>query len=469
MNVILWNCSSDLGAAYRPAGCHAISSWLRANGYLVKVIDFCSYMATDDLVRLTRKYITDTTLAIGISTTFWEKITAGNKIEGGFNQLEPQWVIDARYKLLDFRGDWILGGSAGTAMNTSLTWIRFINESEDAILNHLNLKRNRISVNPKFSIITQNSDYHELDFIQPTEVLPLELSRGCMFKCKFCGYENIGKKKGTYIRSKEAIHRQLLENYDKNGTTIYSFTDDTINETPDKMLMLAEIAQSLPFELKWGGFLRADLLHSHNNLSVLKDSGFKTCYFGIETFHPYAAKSIGKGWSATDQCKTLLAQLAKDESISIQLAFIIGLPGETKADIYNTYNWCKDNGISTMSFHALGLSKNTSRFNSYFSRNYAEYNYSFPTDDPYNWKNDIMTSSESMIISADITSKQWINNRISSFNSALVAGPAYHMGINYNDIFKLKNDMFSTDQWKEANKKMIDQYINSHDAQPYYP
>ena len=464
MNIILWNCSTDLGSMFRPAGAHVIAAWLRANAITVKVIDFSNYMSTSDLVRITKQYISDETLAIGISTTFWEQISQGNKIEGGFIKAEPQWVLNARSQLTDFKGDWILGGSAGSAISNTLPWIQFNNESEDAILSHLNFKRNRISKGPKFSILTQNSDYHASDFIQPYEVLPLELSRGCMFSCKFCGYENIGKKKGTYIRTKETIRRQLLENYERHGTTTYTLADDTVNESRDKISDLADIAQSLPFELKWGGFLRLDLLHSYNNLSVLKDSGFKTCYFGIETFHPQAAKAIGKGWNSTPECKSLLIQLAKDTSVSIHLAFIIGLPEETRQDLYNTYNWCKDNGMMTLSIHALGLDRSTKRVDSYFSRNYADYNYSFPTDNNFYWKSNIMDHTEAVEISKDITftQQQWLNNKISAFNAALTAGPAHHLGMSYNDVFSLRNDFYSTEEWKRANQIILHQYIDAH-------
>ena len=37
--------------------------------------------------------------------------------------------------------------------------------------------------------------FEKNDFILPGESLPLELSRGCIFKCRFCQYPNIGKDK----------------------------------------------------------------------------------------------------------------------------------------------------------------------------------------------------------------------------------------------------------------------------------
>jgi DNA repair photolyase len=465
MNFIIWNSFTDLGAAHRPASGHSIASWLRQNGYSVKVIDFCALMETQDLVNLTEMYINEDTLSVGVSTTFWENIGYSNAIENGLVHYEPEWVLAARKKLEWFTGDWILGGAKGTALRLSLKWVHFANEAEDTVLKYLDFKQKKFKLRKSFSILTQNSDFDKFDFIKPHEALSFELSRGCMFKCKFCGYENIGKKKGTYIRTKESIKRQLLENYEKYGTTTYTMVDDTVNESSEKIKDLADIAQNLPFELNWVGFFRADLIARHNNLSVLKDSGFRSTYLGIETFHPIAAKAIGKGWSSTPECKKLLTTMAKDDSISIQLGMIIGLPGETKQDIYDSYQWCVDNNIPAVTFHGLGISKNAERFDSEFSKNYEKYGYSFPLEDNnFYWESSTMNEREAMDISNDImkVKDQYGKNKISSFNATVAAGPSHEIGIKFNDLFKMNNSFFSTRGWKDANKKMINDYITSH-------
>ena len=101
--------------------------------------------------------------------------------------------------------------------------------------------------------------YEERDYIQPQEVLTLELARGCKFKCKFCAYPILGVK-GDYSRCGDSVREELLENYEKWGVTNYTVSDETINETPAKLAKLANAIKQLPFQPHLAGFIRADLL-----------------------------------------------------------------------------------------------------------------------------------------------------------------------------------------------------------------
>jgi hypothetical protein len=95
-NLILWNTISIDNSTVRPIACYQLASWIRQHGYTVKVVDFCQAMSTDELVAITRKHIGDETLAIGVSTTFWNK--PGTHL---INSIEPSWVENARNLLQD--------------------------------------------------------------------------------------------------------------------------------------------------------------------------------------------------------------------------------------------------------------------------------------------------------------------------------------------------------------------------------
>ena len=49
--------------------------------------------------------------------------------------------------------------------------------------------------------------YEGRDFIWPQESLTIEASRGCVFKCKFCAFPIIGKKKHDHVRDPQEIRR----------------------------------------------------------------------------------------------------------------------------------------------------------------------------------------------------------------------------------------------------------------------
>jgi radical SAM superfamily enzyme YgiQ (UPF0313 family) len=400
MNIILWETTAIKHGLPRTLGTGVIASHLRQNGYSVKVISFCTYLTTDELVALTEKYMDDTTIAIGVSSTFWSNSRIEKfdmNIRATTNTIaEPQWVVDAR-SILENRYtklDWLLGGPSGSYNESyfKFPWIRFQGYCEDEILHYANRKFNRdnfVPFVPNEYVKTQ----HETDFIMPYEWLPMELGRGCQFKCKFCAEPIIGKKKGTYIRSMECVYREIMDNYEKFGTTNYYFVDSTVNEDTDKIIDLANLVQKLPFKLNWVGFNRLDLIWSKpEQCSALKDSGLVSAYFGIESFHPKASMAIGKGFMGRHG-KDFLCKLRDkwSDDITYTLSFIAGLPYETQDDIKDTMSWLEQNNFSIYStWGALYLDPSDPSPNnkSDFSVNYGLYGYKFPNpNNPIYWEN----------------------------------------------------------------------------------
>ena len=53
--------------------------------------------------------------------------------------------------------------------------------------------------------------YEDNDLIFPGEILPIELARGCIFKCSFCSYNLIGKKVWECNRAPELVASDLIE------------------------------------------------------------------------------------------------------------------------------------------------------------------------------------------------------------------------------------------------------------------
>ena len=55
----------------RAIGPYQLPHWLRSNGYECQVIDFVNHMTDDELLEYLEKFITSTTICIGVSSTFW--------------------------------------------------------------------------------------------------------------------------------------------------------------------------------------------------------------------------------------------------------------------------------------------------------------------------------------------------------------------------------------------------------------
>ena len=137
--------------------------------------------------------------------------------------------------------------------------------------------------------------YEERDYIQPDEVLTIELARGCKFQCKFCSFTVLGVK-DDYSRCAESLDAELRENYEKWGVTMYTVSDETINDRPEKLKKIAEISRNLPFELNLMGFMRGDLLVANpDTWQDIWDMGLWSHFYGIETLNDQAGKYVGKG------------------------------------------------------------------------------------------------------------------------------------------------------------------------------
>ena len=200
--------------------------------------------------------------------------------------------------------------------------------------------------------------YEERDFIQSTEQLTLELSRGCHFKCKFCAFNAIGLK-GDIDRDFDSYYDELLENYEKWGVTSYSVADETSNDNQHKLEQLGKRSKQLPFKPNLTGFIRCDLMVQRpNEIKLLADMGYWGHYYGLETFNQEAGRTIGKGADPEKLKQGILK--AKDIMMSecgryrATNSMIIGLPKETEDTMWAGIDWWKEHlPEQNMSMHAL--------------------------------------------------------------------------------------------------------------------
>jgi hypothetical protein len=401
-NIILWNCFNEDYSISRPIGPHVLAHWLRQHGYTAKVIDFCHALTTQELIDISMKHIGPDTITIGASTTFWKPTEVSNRMHENFYDrtledfYEPAWVIKARENLESkFPSiDWILGGHAGVGRGSKqkrFSWTTFTSFAEDSLLKYMNEKSPAKVTPTLFDIKNLTACFYNDASIQPTESLPIELARGCQFKCKFCSYPLVGKKNDTYIRDEHHIYDEFIRNYEMFGTTRYAIMDDTVNENPKKIERLANIAQRLPFKLEWVGYNRLDIIGTNKHtIDLLKESGLKSTYFGIESFHPEASTTLGKGWNGK-YGKEFLLELRErwGKSISITCSFIAGLPHETEESLDETQDWLVKHGVvDNWFFLQLFLTKGSPATE--FERNSGEYGISFPDHSRIDyWKHDL--------------------------------------------------------------------------------
>jgi hypothetical protein len=196
-----------------------------------------------------------------------------------------------------------------------------------------------------FSNSSMSWDYK--DAILPDEVLSIEISRGCRFKCTFCAYPMNGRKKNDYTKTEESLYQEFMSNYNKFGTTKYIFTDDTFNESSEKIDMIWRVSKRLPFQLTYWAYLRLDLMAAHpQQVEQLFESGLRSAFFGVETFNQKSASAIGKSGNRKKLINTL--QTIRDRygrQIAMHANFIVGLPYETLDSVLETKTLLEESNL----------------------------------------------------------------------------------------------------------------------------
>ncbi len=462
-HLILW---TGVEQAYpiRTGGAYQLASWCRQFGYTVKVIDFCNFLKTDDLIRVTENHIDSDTIAIGINSGFW---TLGVFEENGILQRgcsEPEWLLAAKPILKEKypKLHWLLGGANSARTTIKSDYIRFYQYGENQLVKWLDEQTNKIIVRPEFDIKNFVKKYDESDKIKPHEVLSIELGRGCIFKCKFCDFPMIGKKRGTYERSASDILHELLYNYEHFGTTKYFYTDDTVNESEAKVKMLADIAQSLPFEIEWMGFLRADLIWSKPQTAQwLKDSGLKSAYFGIETFNNESSKVIGKGWSGSHAKEWLLKMKDTWQHINWELSMITGLPGWSPSELIEDTKFMIENDMHSWNFYSLDIRPDRSISNwhhSEFDINYEKYGYRFNEHDMYNWIRGDISRREVERLSNEANDFSYKHKKIAGWDLGLLANYTNSM----SELLNKKTIEFDYNPITQKSNTFLQEYIGKN-------
>ena len=344
----------------RTTGAYRIASILREHGYSVKVVDFFVdlYMRNpEDFKHLLSQYIGENTEFVGISSTFLQ-LTGYTKNQHLFdpynkrkNELLEEYKIvseESFHDILSYikskHGVPIVLG--GYSISTKRIWLKFqhlIDNWIDGFADTAVIKFLETLNPPKYYRYDQMAQQYDFRNIVPTfhvddnimshETLPLEISRGCRFACKFCSHPLIGKapKDNKYLRSADSIYAELKYNYDNFGTTHYQLMCDTFNESDIKMDEMEEAIERLGVDLHLMGYNRLDLMWNNEELTDrMYRLGVRATQFGIESLYDRAAKAIGKGLGKARTKEAMQMVKSKYPDWLCMASLIAGLPYETE-------------------------------------------------------------------------------------------------------------------------------------------
>ncbi len=375
-------CSRGFG---RYAGTYRCATELRDKGYEVQVIEFFCRYTTEELKHILTKFITKDTLWIGVSTTFlqpvrydqwnWtdkDKQTAHSRITGEPVELDKEsyWhsVQGDRLAHVMGRFDWpeivdhirytnpdckiVIGGAkAGYGIfddpreDDKFIDVRMVGQSEVALIElteALETKRryNKVMQRPYENFTQSRIRFLDHDLIFPQEQLPIEIARGCVFKCAFCSFDLNGKKMWEYNRSPESIRKELQDGYDKWGTTGWLFSTDTYNDDAKKVRIFHDEFAKMQHKIEFSSYARLDIMISKpETIKLCYDSGLRSVLFGVETFNQKAGKVLGKGMDPVKQQEGLYRIREECPDLVIGVSMIAGLQHDTEEIMRKNHEW----------------------------------------------------------------------------------------------------------------------------------
>jgi radical SAM superfamily enzyme YgiQ (UPF0313 family) len=443
---------------HRLIGPYKVGHRARLAGYSCQVVDFFNYIPEEQLQQILDRFVGPNTI-LGISVThlfFSDNIT---------NDPVVQKLLRTAMYVRKKHGNKILVGGYN-----SPKWKNFFNaefvlegKTENSVINFLNSNFNHginKAVVPSWDITSCDFKWHIDDRIVPQETLPLETCRGCIYKCRFCRFEGIGKKRGTYVRDMSLIKDELVEAYEKFNVTNYQLLDDTFNDDIEKIKDWHKMASNLPFKLKYAAHIRGDLVEKFSDSAhLLAESGLYGCHIGVETLHPVAAKAIGKVWSAK-RARDYLPSLKENSwsDVNISVNAMVGLPGEDFRSVHSMFRWIVEHKFSTVFYplHLINAKETESETFSEFDLEAEKYGYKFDKD--LEWVSPITNSLEARKIAKILNSKSAHLTPADSWDSNLFEG----LGIQQKTVLEMsKKELFDSADLRIGITKFINKYINS--------
>jgi radical SAM superfamily enzyme YgiQ (UPF0313 family) len=510
-DIVIFTDTSRPGIWLRGIGPYSLASTLRQKGYTVEVIDFISAIPYDDFHNICKKYLTNDTKIVGISTTWISspgKFTTDLKSSYSKKKMRSNqgffdadihheyydsfsWALtsNSHHRFIELIRKYatlakvIIGGARAIDFDDNVSYDHVLlgyaeNELLDLlkndkeypyIINHdVKGEIGDYRFNESQTLYTQN------DFLMEDETLAIEIGRGCVFKCKYCSFPLIGKKKLSYMKDLNLLRDELLRNWENYKINRYIISDDTFNDSTEKLEVLASLVESLPFKLDFWCFARLDMLAvKFEQAELMKRIGLREVQFGVESFNPASAHAVGKGMGA-DKKKEALYKLKElwGDSIHIKCSFIIGLPYETTASLQETFDWlsqddCPIDMVGVNPFFIFKPDeKQHLRWNSELDLKYADYGYHFKDSlHVFDWKKDDDTDIKSFNQCIEIT-EQWksvLDNKTKGITDVFYYANCKSLEMNFEEMFS-KHTIEEITKDKDWKRAYLDQvktcYIN---------
>ncbi len=156
------------------------------------------------------------------------------------------------------------------------------------------------------------------------QMMLLETTRGCVFKCKFCYYPKSYDRQ--YYLEPERISAGLRHAQERGAREVF-LLDPTLNQRKDFADLLRLLAQGNPgHRFTYFGELRAEGITSAT-AKLLREANFTEVEIGLQSIDPEAQEKMDRKNNLRAFERGVRAIMG--EGIHVKVDLIVGLPGDT--------------------------------------------------------------------------------------------------------------------------------------------
>lgn len=345
---------------FRSMGSFELRRRIESRGHSATIIDWFTHWSEGELKGVIEKiFMGETDPVIAISTPF-------NAID--VYNLRPvlKWALEKYPNIKIIHGgsrnydeslnDVINVFFLGRSMEVFDAWLDnknltpYIEQTDPLVLANHNF--NEKIDNPVVPIIKDD------DCLSSKDILGFEVGVGCKFNCTFCNYE-LRNAKITKLADPLELRNYFQEAYSKYGVSNFFASDDTLNETDEKLEIVLEAMSGLNFHPEITAYARLDLITSRKQqLELLGKIKFRSLFFGIESFNPEASKAVRKKSGFGNNYETLKNIRDISPDTYTVGGMIVGLNKDSEQSIFESVDRViNEKLLSSFQFGALSITK----------------------------------------------------------------------------------------------------------------
>lgn len=193
--------------------------------------------------------------------------------------------------------------------------------------------------------------YEKFEISSYPKIIPIVTSRGCPYQCIFCP---IGSVMGKKFRARSAPNVvNEIEFWHRNGFRDFSIADDVFNLIEKRVYDICDEIEKRglsDIRIRCSNGIRADKV-DNKLLKRMKEVGFYSLAFGVESGSNKVLEIIKKG-ERIERIEESVREACR-LGFWVELFFLIGSPGESRAEIQESIKFALKFPIYDAQFYNL--------------------------------------------------------------------------------------------------------------------